>query len=285
MHRMRQARVIVSVIARSLRVCGLGQGGDLPGLNRQLTADRGHLAAQDIHVRPVGLQQDLTVQLLDLRLHHDVDLAVIQQPPDGAVPGVHGIDAVDADPVEVLLDVAPRVVFQFAPRGVGFRFDPDIADHEVLVARFRRAVVDVAVAQPGDPAFQAADGLGDGAAACPVADGRLNVGVAAQIHHVQRLDRGAAGKQFADIQRAGGNFIHQRVGRVDVGGAQILGHDVRAEIDGFPVAGVPVFDFLLGHRHLGGRHCARRRYVQLIEVIVRCLDHQVADGRGNNLGV
>ena len=153
------------------------------------------------------------------------------------------------------------------------------------MARLRFLIEECPVPQRLDPGVYAVNRLRDGASADPVADNAPDVGIAAQVLHVQPADHRFPRQELVHVYNVRRDFVHQRVAGVDVHRVQVAGHDVRPQVDRPAVAGMPVLDLLRGGRNLCRRDVARKVDVQLVEVVVRRLDDQVADGRVDDLRV
>ena len=241
--------------------------GDRPALHLQLAGELRHLPAELADLRLVRLQRDRVGVLGDLRLQARADLAVIQQLPPVAGPHVHLVLAQHLVPRH-RGQVLPAVRGNIVPAVRVVRLDPYVAGDQPAVARFRFGIVERAVSQACDPGVDGVDGLGNRAAAYPVAHRAPDVGVARQVRRVDHRDRRFPGKQLVHVDQVRRQLVHQGVAGVDVHRVQVRRDDVRAQVDCPAVRRVPVLDLLRRRMDLRRRYVAAQVYVELIEVIV-----------------
>ena len=242
------------------------------------------LSAQGVHLALVRLQGHRVSRLIDFRHQLADDQVVIQQLPFLAGPYVHPVLSGHLVPGPSL-QLLPGMHGDLVPGVVVDGLDPDVAHHNPGRRRLRRGIEDGPVSQGGNPAVDAGNRLGDGAAALPVADGRLNVGIGTQIQGVDLRDGRLTGEKLIRVDHRRRDLVHQGVAGVDVRGIQFAGRDLRGRVDRPPVVGMARGDFLRRGCHLCGSYRAVHVHVQLVVVVVRRLDHQVADGGAHRLRV
>ena len=219
-----QARVRQLHIAGCLLVHAGNCRGDLFRLNIQPGPEGRHIVAQRVHHRRVRLQRHRVGCLRDFRLELTDHQVVEQQFPLGPGPYIHPVLPGHLFPCEAG-QFLPGVLAHVVPGLVVDRLHPNITGNNAGRRRLCFRIEDRSVAQLRDPAVNARDRLRDRALALPVADGALDISVAADILNHQLIDESLTGPEFIHVDLCRRNGVDQRVACVDIGRVQFAGRD------------------------------------------------------------